>query len=209
MALSPVIRSRLETQGFVGLTDTTLAEVEPWLRLSPALCTVLVGVGTVLPSPTMLWVMAVIAVMGALLPFHPFDVIYNAGIRFLVGTGPLPRNGAPRRFACGLATVWLVATALAFGSGATTWATFLAACSRRWAPWWRRRISVSPPRCIALFSASRPSGADELGLSVSSSVGAPRLLSAYRAFACASLSVAPRMPLCYTCLALDSRHVTW
>lgn len=120
MALSPVIRSRLETQGFVGLTDTTLAEVEPWLRLSPALCTVLVGVGTVLPSPTMLWVMAAIAVMGALLPFHPFDVIYNAGIRFLVGTGPLPRNGAPRRFACGLATVWLVATALAFGSGATT-----------------------------------------------------------------------------------------
>jgi len=120
MALSSVIRSRLETQGFVGLTDTTLAEVEPWLRLSPALCTVLIGVSTVLASVVMLWVMAAIAVMGTLLPFHPFDIIYNAGIRFLVGTGPLPHNGAPRRFACGLAAVWLAATALAFESGAMT-----------------------------------------------------------------------------------------
>ncbi len=120
MALSSVIRSRLETQGFVGLTDTTLAEVEPWLRLSPALCTVLVGVGTVLPSPTMLWVMAAIAVMGALLPFHPFDGIYNFAIRFLMRMGPLPHNSAPRRFACGLAAAWLAATALAFESGAMT-----------------------------------------------------------------------------------------
>jgi hypothetical protein len=36
MSVSPVIRRRLETQGFVGLDDAALAEVESWLRLSPA-----------------------------------------------------------------------------------------------------------------------------------------------------------------------------
>lgn len=48
---------------------------------------------------------------------HPFDYIYNYGIRRKTDTGPLPERGAPGRFACGLGTVWLVATAWAFYAG--------------------------------------------------------------------------------------------
>lgn len=44
-------------------------------------------------------------------------LIYNYGIRFITKTGPLPRRGAPSRFACGLGAVWLVATAWAFQAG--------------------------------------------------------------------------------------------
>ena len=83
------------------------------------LCASLAGVGTLLASPTILFSLTAIAAPAAVLPFHPFDLIYNFGIRHLRNTGPLPRRRAQGRFACGVATVWLVATALAFGAGMT------------------------------------------------------------------------------------------
>jgi hypothetical protein len=76
------------------------------------------GVGTVLASPTVLWILMPIAALAALFPVHPFDLIYNHGIRYLRDTGPLPKRRAQSRFACGVGAVWLVATALAFQSGA-------------------------------------------------------------------------------------------
>jgi hypothetical protein len=118
MVISSIIRKRLETQGFVGLDAATLAEVGPWLRFSPALCTILMGIGTATASTTILWALAPIAALGAIFRSHPFDLIYNYGIRHLTHTRRLPPNGAPRRFACGMAAVWLAATAFAFGKGA-------------------------------------------------------------------------------------------
>lgn len=117
MSITPVKRKRLETQGFIGLNDEVLGEVEPWLRLSPALCTILIGLGTALAFAPLLWVMVAFAGLGAIFPAHPFDLIYNYGLRYLSGTRRLPPNGAPRRFACGLAAAWLVGTALAFQVG--------------------------------------------------------------------------------------------
>jgi hypothetical protein len=114
-ALSPTTMRRLHVQGFAD--DALLAEVSPWLRLSPALCAIFAGLGTATASPTVLFALAGTALLGAVIPFHPFDLIYNYGIRFLVGKRALPSNGAPRRFACGIAAVWLVATALFFVGG--------------------------------------------------------------------------------------------
>ena len=68
--------------------------------------------------------MVPIAALGGILPVHPFDLIYNYGLRHLTGTQPLPRNGAPTRFSCGVAGVWLVATALAFEFG-VAWLGYL------------------------------------------------------------------------------------
>jgi hypothetical protein len=59
----------------------------------------------------------VVAAAGAILPFHPFDLIYNLGVRHLSGRPRLPDNRAPRRFACGLGSVWLVATGGLFAAG--------------------------------------------------------------------------------------------
>ncbi len=80
-------------------------------------CALLAASGTVLASPTILWILTPIAALAALFPVHPFDLIYNHGICHLTKTGPLPRRRAQTRFACGLGAVWLVATALAFQSG--------------------------------------------------------------------------------------------
>ena len=120
MPVSPVVRGRLEAQGFSGLDEVTLAEVGPWLRWSPALCTLFMTAGVVLRSPTVLWALAATAALGAWLPFHPFDLLYNYGARHLTGTRRLPHHGPQRRFACTIATAWLIATGWAFHTGAIT-----------------------------------------------------------------------------------------
>ena len=117
-AISPTTRRRLEIQGFVGVEERTLAETAPWLRLAFALCTVLAAAGTVLASPIFLWSLVPIAALAAAFPVHPFDLLYNYGLRYLTGTGPLPKRGAPSRFACGVGAVWLIVTGWAFQSGA-------------------------------------------------------------------------------------------
>ncbi len=124
MSPSPVIQRRLEIRGITYSNGPDFIKLVPWLRTTFVLCGTLVGLGTGLAFTPLLWAMVPIAALGALLPVHPFDLIYNYGIRHLTGTRPLPRNGAPTRFACGLAVVWLIATALAFGTG-VAWLGYL------------------------------------------------------------------------------------
>ena len=116
--LNATARERLQTQGYVDIDDATLAEVEPWLRWSPSICTAIVIVGTVLASQWVLWALVPFAVLGALTSRHPFDYVYNLGVRRLTGTLPLPEHRAPRRFACGMAAAWITVTGAAFAAGA-------------------------------------------------------------------------------------------
>ena len=111
-------RKRIEAQGYLGLSDSELAEVGPWLRLAPAGCMVWIAIATYYQSEAALILLAPIAALGAMLPGHPFEVIYNHGIRHILSIRQLPPAGAPRRFACGVATVWLLATSWAFYSDA-------------------------------------------------------------------------------------------
>ena len=107
---------RLDAQGYVNVDRQTLAQVEPWLRWSPALCAIVMALGTVLASQWILWGLVPFAALGALFPRHPFDYIYNLGVRRVTSTPPLPPHGAPRRFACGVASVWLIATGAVFAA---------------------------------------------------------------------------------------------
>jgi uncharacterized protein DUF4395 len=113
------MRRRVEAQGFVHLDDATLADVGPWLRLAPAICMTWTAAATIAASAPALWALVPFAALGAILRGHPFDAIYNHGIRHALRTPHLPPYNAPRRFACGVATIWLASTALAFQNGAT------------------------------------------------------------------------------------------
>jgi hypothetical protein len=115
--LTPRTRRLLEIQGFDAVDVRELAPVAPWLRLAFGLCGLLGGVGTLLASPTILLVLALIAALAAASPVHPFDLIYNHGIRRFTGTGPLPKRGAPTRFGCGMGAVLVLVTAWAFSAG--------------------------------------------------------------------------------------------
>jgi hypothetical protein len=57
------------------------------------------------------------AALGAILPGHPFDVLYNHGLRHLFGGPALPSYGRRRRFACVVATIMVIAAAWGFRAG--------------------------------------------------------------------------------------------
>ena len=119
-SLSATARHRAEMQGFVGLDDDYLAEINLWLRLSPGICLAWVAAATVTASPKLMLALVPFAVGGVVLRNHPFDVIYNHGLRHLLGTRPLPRYGAPRRFACAVGSLWMTAAGTALAAGFTT-----------------------------------------------------------------------------------------
>jgi hypothetical protein len=124
MSISPKLQSWLDMRGITCSNDPEFVKLVPWLRFTVVLCGTMMGLGTGLAFTPLLWAMVPIAGLGGILPRHPFDLLYNYGLRHLTGTLPLPRNGAPTRFACGIASVWLVATALAFTMG-VAWLGYL------------------------------------------------------------------------------------
>jgi hypothetical protein len=111
------VRERIQAQGFCGLDDATYAQVNYPLRLSPTICMVWVAVGTAFASPTILWALVPFAALGAILPGHPFDVLYNYGLRHLLDTPALPRYGVRRHLACAEATLMVIAAAWGFQAG--------------------------------------------------------------------------------------------
>ena len=90
MPVNPTTRNRLEAQGFCGLDDATIEELAPWMRWTYTLGALVTIIGVALMSPAVLWAFAAITLAGVFLPFHPFDLLYNNGVRYL--TGKLSRS---------------------------------------------------------------------------------------------------------------------
>lgn len=111
------VSENIRAQGFCGLDDEISAKINYPLRLAPAICMVWAAVGTTLASPMILWALVPFAALGAILPGHPFDVLYNHGLRHLLSAPVLPRYGVRRRFACALATAMIIAAAWGFQAG--------------------------------------------------------------------------------------------
>lgn len=147
--LSPTTRRRLAMQGFVGFDDAALAQIGPWLRVAPAICSALTAVGTLLAMQNMLWALMSFGLICAIHGAHPFDLVYNLGFRHVLGTQRLPRYPTPRRFACLVAAAWLGVTgsmflfgipvlgytlgaALALATGIAASTDFCAGCFMYW-----------------------------------------------------------------------------
>ena len=117
MANISILREKIEAQGFCGLDDRSLTEINYPLRLAPAICMAWTLTGTALASPAILLALVPLAFLGAVVPGHPFDVIYNFGLRHLFGTRALPPYGFRRRLGCIAASIVLTASALSFQFG--------------------------------------------------------------------------------------------
>src|SRR5664279_3689626 len=115
--ISTTARERIQAQGFCGLSDASYAQINYPLRLSPAIMMLWVALGTVQASAQMFWTLVPFTALGAILTGHPFDVLYNQGLRYLMGTQELPRYGLRRRFAFAVATTMVTLAAWAFQSG--------------------------------------------------------------------------------------------
>ena len=120
-------RGCLTMQGYCDLSDSERRSLWLGLRFSTALCFAGIALGTALASPALLLAMAVTAGVGGFVTAkHPFDYVYDAVARPLLGGPSVPPSPPPRRFACQLATPWIAAIAVAFWAGAPTVAWVLA-----------------------------------------------------------------------------------
>ena len=117
LAISEKTRKRIEAQGFIEITDGEMRQINYWLRLAPATCMTWTAVGVVLASPLILWALVPFALLGGILRGHPFDAIYNYGLRHIFKTPRLPPYGLPRRVAWLMATGLLMVAALGFQFG--------------------------------------------------------------------------------------------
>jgi hypothetical protein len=122
-----ILRARVEMQGFTGLDERDLRRVEPWLRFAPGVCAAWTATATVTGSAPAFAALAGLALIGAVRGRHPFDAIYNHGLRRLTDAPPIPRYAAPRRAACLVATVWLLMAAGACATGYVTLGRLLGA----------------------------------------------------------------------------------
>ena len=121
-------RGCLTMQGYDALDDRERKRLWLGLRFSPLLCLTGIALGTVFASPLVLFAIALTAFVGGFLTAkHPFDHLYDATLRPLLGGPAVPASPAPRRFACQLATPWIVVIGVAFLAGADTVAWALAA----------------------------------------------------------------------------------
>lgn len=125
------------------------------LRLPTGLCLALVITGLALQSAFLILAVVPIGAVAGWTRRHPFDLLWNHGLRHLSGAPELPTNPRPRRHAFKLGTVWLLAVGLLFAFGYPAVALVLggalvAVCglvtatnycvpSTLLSVWWRRR----------------------------------------------------------------------
>jgi Domain of unknown function (DUF4395) len=114
----------LDVQGYC-LTEQESHALRWGLRFPTALCLALVVTGLALQSAVLILALVPIGAVAGWARRHPFDLIWNHGLRHLTGAPELPPNPRPRRHAFKLATVWLLAVGLLFAFGEATAALVL------------------------------------------------------------------------------------
>ncbi len=115
--LSPACRRRLEIQGYLNFSDKDLLTHRLGIRFAYWVCITLASIGIVTENVGFILTVAVLAFVASFPPYHPVDYIYNHGIRHLLKRPKLPPRTKQGRFACGVATLWLLATAYLFANG--------------------------------------------------------------------------------------------
>ena len=144
----------LRVQGYA-LTAEESRALRWGLRIPTALCLALVIVGLALQSAVLILALVPMGAIAGWTRRHPFDLIWNHGLRHLSGAPELSANPTPRRHAFKLATVWLLVVGLLFAFGQPTAALILGALmvavcglltttnycvpSALLGIWWRRR----------------------------------------------------------------------
>lgn len=127
------MRENLTTQGYC-LSDAERRELAVGLRFSTGLCLTLVVTALALASPAMVFALSAIGAIAGLTARHPFDHLWNHGVRHVLGGPPLPPNPPRRRDAFKVGTAWLLVVGALLAAGATTVALvlgglLLAACA--------------------------------------------------------------------------------
>jgi hypothetical protein len=117
--LAPLQRwmeANLATQGY-RLSSGEAAALRIGLRFPTALCLALVVAGLALESAAIILALVPIGAIAGWTSRHPFDLLWNHGLRRAFAAPELPPNPRRRRHAFKLATVWLLAVGLLLSFG--------------------------------------------------------------------------------------------
>jgi Domain of unknown function (DUF4395) len=124
MSIGGWMRANLTTQGYC-LSAQERRSLAVGLRFSTGLCLSLVIVALALESPAMIFTLCGIGAVASFAARHPFDYLWNHGVRHLLGAPALPPNPPRRRDAFKVATVWLAIVGTLLAIGAATIALIL------------------------------------------------------------------------------------
>jgi hypothetical protein len=129
------------------------------LRFPTALCFALVATGLILESAVLILALVPIGALAGWTRRHPFDLLWNHGLRHLSGAPELPPNPTPRRHGFKVGTMWLLSVGVLLALGNPTAALILGvplliACGLLTATnfcipstllgiWWRRRDALT------------------------------------------------------------------
>lgn len=109
----------LKAQGYYTLSDVEISELAFGNRFAYIVCGSIVAVAVATAHIPTLVAMTVVAFLGIILPYHPFDYIYNHLLRGMLNKPKLPPRSKQLKFACVIATLWLIATTYLFYTSST------------------------------------------------------------------------------------------
>ncbi len=109
----------LKAQGYCNLSDAGISELAFGNRFAFIVCGAIVAVAVATAHVPTLIALTVVAFFGIILPYHPFDYIYNHVLRGILNKPKLPPRSKQYKFACEIASLWLIATTYLFYSGLT------------------------------------------------------------------------------------------
>lgn len=107
----------LKAQGYCNLSDAEISELAFGNRFAYIVCGAIVAIAVATAHVPTLIAMTIVAFFGIILPYHPFDYIYNHVLRGLLNKPKLPPRSKQLKFACVIATLWLIATTYLFYAG--------------------------------------------------------------------------------------------
>lgn len=117
--ISPARIHRLKVQGYCNFKDDELSRLAFGNRFAYILCSTLLLIGIITSNILLLSVMFIIAIFGIILPYHPFDYIYNGLLSNLMNKPKLPPRSKQLKFACIIATFGIASTIFLFYAGLT------------------------------------------------------------------------------------------
>lgn len=89
-----LLRSRLNAQWIACKLISDRKSVQYGIRFSYPIYISIVLLGVFLENPYILFVAALIALLGMKLPMHPLDYVYNQAVAKLIGASKIPGRGS-------------------------------------------------------------------------------------------------------------------
>jgi len=124
MSLQSWMGANLETQGYC-LSEPQQRSLRVGLRFSTGVCLALTAAALALQWAPGFVALAAIGAVAGFSSRHPFDHVWNLGIRHLFDAPPLPPSPPRRRHAFKVATVMMAGEAALLFAGASTAAIVL------------------------------------------------------------------------------------